>query len=63
MPSVAIASEEFIDAAKTQADALGMTDAKCLFVPHPIQDADDTEIAAKADGIIDQLIGCLSERT
>lgn len=63
IPAVAIASQEFVDAAKTQADALGMSDAKCLFVPHPIQDADDAQMAIKADAIVEQLIGCLSEKT
>ena len=63
MPSVAIASGEFVEAARTQADALGMSDAKCLFVAHPIQDANDAQMAAKADAIVDQLISCLSEKT
>jgi hypothetical protein len=61
LPSVAIASAEFADAAQTQAQALGMADAKRLFVMHPIQDANDQQIAEKADAIIDQVIDCLSQ--
>ncbi len=59
-PSVSIASTEFIDAAATQAVALGMEDAHCVFVAHPIQDATDAEMQAKADAIIDQLMESLS---
>jgi hypothetical protein len=59
-PAVSIASTEFIDAAKTQADALGMPDAKRIFVPHPIQDADDAQICKKADAIVAEVIAALS---
>jgi hypothetical protein len=30
-----------------------------IFVPHPIQDATDDEMRAKADAIIDQIIAAL----
>ena len=43
-----------------QADALGLTDAQCVFVEHPIQDATDEEMRAKADAVIDQVIAALS---
>ncbi|HAK51566.1 MAG TPA: hypothetical protein DCM54_06650 [Gammaproteobacteria bacterium] len=60
MPSVAIASTEFADAAETQADALGMSDAKRVLVQHPIQDANPAQMCAKADAIVDQVIAALS---
>lgn len=59
MPAVTLASSEFIDAATTQADALGMPDAQRVFVPHPIQDATDDEMRAKADGVVDEVIAAL----
>jgi hypothetical protein len=59
-PAVTIASSEFVDAAKTQAEALGMAGARRLFVPHPIQDATDDEMRARADAVADAVIDALS---
>ncbi len=61
MPSVSIASTEFEEAAAAQAKALGMNDAKRLFVPHPIQDATDDEMRAKADAVVDAVIEALTK--
>ncbi len=58
---MSIASEEFESAAQTQAKALGMNDARCVFVAHPIQDATDDEMRAKADAVIEQVIAALTE--
>jgi alkanesulfonate monooxygenase SsuD/methylene tetrahydromethanopterin reductase-like flavin-dependent oxidoreductase (luciferase family) len=58
-PAVFIASTEFVDAAEVQANALGLPDVRRIFVPHPIQDATDDEIRAKADAIVDQVIAAL----
>jgi alkanesulfonate monooxygenase SsuD/methylene tetrahydromethanopterin reductase-like flavin-dependent oxidoreductase (luciferase family) len=60
-PSVSLASTEFRDAAQTQADALGLSDARCVFVAHPIQDATDEEMRAKADAVVDEVVRALSE--
>ena len=54
-----IASSEFVDAAQAQADALGLPDVRRIFVPHPIQDATDDEMRAKADAIVEQIIEAL----
>ena len=59
-PAVSIASSEFADAADTQARALGMDNAQCVFVPHPIQDATDDEMRSKADAVVDAVITALS---
>ncbi len=56
-----IASIQFQDAAATQAKALGLDDARCTFVAHPIQDANDDEMRQKADKIIDGVIKALTE--
>ena len=54
-PSVFIASDGFVDAAA----ALGLPEVRRLFVPHPIQDATDEEMRAKADAIVDDVIAAL----
>jgi hypothetical protein len=59
IPSVSVASEEFIDAAATQAEALGMTSAKAVFVQHPIQDATDAEMHQKADDTVQAILEAL----
>ena len=56
---MSIASEEFEYAADTQSRALGMVDAHCVFVKHPIQDANDTQMREKADAILEQVIEAL----
>jgi hypothetical protein len=60
IPSVTIASEEFAEAADTQAKALGLKDARCVFVTHPIQDATDEQMREKAQDVIDQVITALT---
>ena len=60
VPAVAIASTEFEDAAETQANALGMKDARRVFVDHPIQDATDQQMSEKADSVVDRVIAALS---
>lgn len=53
-------SQEFEGAAATQAAALGMDEARCVFVAHPIQDATDEEMCAKADAAVDAVIAALT---
>ncbi len=62
IPSVMVASAEFVHAAQTQAEALGMADlaAGSVFVPHPIQDATDEEMRVKARDAIDAIVGALT---
>ena len=59
IPTVFVASREFVDAASTQAAALG-SDPPRVFVAHPIQDRTDDELRALADGAIDALRAALS---
>ena len=58
-PTVFIASSQFVDAAEAQAGALGLPEVRRIFVPHPIQDATDDEMRAKADAIVEQIIDAL----
>jgi hypothetical protein len=59
IPSVFIASSEFDEAAAAQAVALGLPEVRRVFVPHPIQDATDEEMRAKADAVVDEVIAAL----
>ena len=62
IPSVLVASSEFVHAAQPQAEALGMPDlaAGSVFVPHPIQDATDEEMRMKAQDAIDAIVEALT---
>jgi len=55
VPTVFVASTEFIDAAEAQSRALGADPAR-VFVPHPIQDRTDDEVRALADAAIDAAV-------
>ena len=59
VPAVFVASDVFVDAAETQAKALGVPVAR-LFVAHPIQDRTDAELVALADAAIDGLVALLT---
>jgi hypothetical protein len=59
-PTAVIATDVFVDAAEAQSKALGLPEAPRIFVPHPIQDATDAEIQAKADAIVDEVIAALT---
>ena len=48
VPSVFVATVEFIDGAQAQARALG-ADPAAVYVEHPIQDRTDAEMTAIAD--------------
>jgi hypothetical protein len=55
VPTVFVASTEFVDAADAQSAALGADPAR-VFVPHPIQDRTDDEIRALADAAFDGVV-------
>ena len=58
-PSVFLASSVFVDAAEAQSTALGLPEVRRIFVPHPIQDATDDEMRAKADAAVEAVIAAL----
>ena len=60
VPMVFVASTEFVDAAASQARALGADPAR-VFVPHPIQDRTDDELRALADDAIDAIVTALTD--
>jgi hypothetical protein len=38
-----------------------MSDARCVFVAHPIQDATDQEMKAKADAVVEEVLRALRD--
>jgi len=60
VPTVFVASTEFVDAARAQSRALG-ADPAGVFVPHPIQDRTDAELQALADDAFDALVGAVRQ--
>jgi hypothetical protein len=60
LPAVFLASSEFVDAAEAQAKALGLPEVQRVIVPHPIQDATDDEMRAKADAVVQPVLAALT---
>ena len=58
LPGVVVASSEFVEAAESQASALGV-DVRRVFVPHPIQDRTDDEMRALADAALREILEAL----
>jgi hypothetical protein len=58
VPSVYVATVEFVDGAELQARQLG-ADPAAVFVPHPIQDRTDAELVALADAALADLLAKL----
>lgn len=58
IPTVFVASSEFVDAADAQQRALGVDLAR-VFVPHPIQDRTDDEIVELARRQVDEIVAGL----
>jgi hypothetical protein len=63
VPSVFVASSEFVVAAETQAKSLGFSAVARVFVAHPIQDRTDEEMRALADAALDEILEALTPPT
>jgi hypothetical protein len=63
IPSVMVASSEFVNASIHQATALGMPAVarRAAYVAHPIQDATDDAIRSKARDAYDTIVRALTE--
>jgi hypothetical protein len=55
-----VASTEFVDAAAAQARALGYAEVPAVFVPHPIQDRTNAEMAELADAAFDDILAAVT---
>ncbi len=58
IPSVGVATTEFVDAADVQARAIGF-DAAYVFIPHPVQDRTDDELRTLADEHFEAVVAML----
>ncbi len=61
VPSVFVASAEFVEAAAAQSKSLGFSAAARVFTPHPIQDRTDDEMRAYADAAYDEIVGAITK--
>ena len=61
IPSVGVATTEFIEAAAVQSEALGF-DPAYIWVPHPIQDRTDDELNALAERHVDEILAALTDQ-
>ncbi|MBI1789021.1 MAG: hypothetical protein HYR60_15935 [Acidobacteria bacterium] len=59
IPAVAVATHEFMTAARAQASALGRPGYDAVYVPHPIQDQTREEIEARADAAVEEIVARL----
>ena len=60
VPSVFVASAEFVQAAEAQSASLGFPTVARVFTPHPIQDRTDDEVRAYADAAYDAVVRCIT---
>lgn len=60
VPGVFVASDQFVDAARAQATALGFVDVARVFTPHPVQDRTDDEIRQYADDVVEAVLALLT---
>lgn len=60
IPSVFVASAEFVTAADVQSRSLGFPDVARVFTPHPIQDRTDDEMRAYADAVLDEIVAAVT---
>ncbi|MEY2414875.1 MAG: hypothetical protein QOH53_209 [Ilumatobacteraceae bacterium] len=60
VPSVFVASAQFVDAAIAQSQALGFPTVARVFTPHPIQDRTDEEMVAYADAALTEIIAAIT---
>jgi hypothetical protein len=61
VPCVAVATRPFIDEAVEQADSLGMPEIAVVYIPHPVQLLEPSDLQALADqafpAVLDGLTG------
>jgi hypothetical protein len=61
IPSVFVASAEFVQAAEAQSAALGFPTMARVFTPHPIQDRTDDEMRAYADKAFEEIVAAITD--
>ena len=61
IPTVGVATTEFVEAAAVQSEALGF-DPAYIWVPHPIQDRTDDELNTLAESHVDEILAALTDQ-
>ncbi len=61
IPTVGVATTEFIDAAAVQVKSLGI-DPAYVFIPHPVQDRTDEELRRMADEFAERIFAELKQQ-
>jgi hypothetical protein len=56
VPSVPVATTEFMTPARIQAGALGRPGFDAVYVEHPIQDQTPQQIADRADAVVAEIV-------
>jgi len=62
IPTAVLATEVFLNAARGQAQALGMPGFTVISVPHPVQNLTPEEVRQRADSVIDEVVHKLVDR-
>ena len=60
VPSMFVASMEFVQAAVAQSTSLGFPTMARVFTPHPIQDRTDDEMRLYADKALDEILAAIT---
>ncbi len=60
VPSMFVASTEFVQAAVAQSTSLGFPTMARVFTPHPIQDRTDDEMRQYADDAFDEIVAAIT---
>jgi hypothetical protein len=60
VPSMFVASMEFVQAAVAQSTSLGFPTMARVFTPHPIQDRTDDEMRRYADEAYDDIVAAVT---
>jgi hypothetical protein len=61
IPSMFVASMEFVQAAVAQSTSLGLPSMARVFTPHPIQDRTDDEMRLYADAAYTEIVAAITE--
>ena len=60
IPSMFVASAEFVQAADSQSASLGFPTMARVFTPHPIQDRTDDEMRSYADAAYEEIVASVT---
>ena len=62
IPTAVLATEVFLNAARAQAQALGMPGFSVIGVAHPVQNLTPEEVRQRADSVIEAVVRKLVDR-